>query len=269
MPEGRIKMSENKTAAGQTLTNISEKPKAAASPTTEKLPAKKPFPKKPSKKKPRPIENAVMHAEHAGGGPYKVLESRFGFQKEASFMTTGRFSKLSKKYDQHCTPTAFTNAIITLARRHGLEKVLEIPPEEIFETCASIGKRTLLYWNVKLFGRFGGTSAPLTELYLRMCLKRFGIKPALCRGHYAGVPGTEYSLKNTLVRCLQKGHFAILTVLYHPIYGSHTVIAYGIEELAGPDGKLVYYLKLADGWVDRPRYLPLDKLKIFLFWELA
>ncbi|MBQ4187517.1 MAG: hypothetical protein II642_06505 [Firmicutes bacterium] len=233
------------------------------------MPDNKKLVTKPKKKSPRPIENELLDAERRGGGPYQLKASRFGFEKEASFLTTGRFSKLPRHYDQHCTPTAFTNAIITLARRHGYSEVLAKTPEEIFETCAAIGRHALLYWNVKLFGRFGGTSAPLTELYLRLCLRRFKVKPTLLRGHYAGVPGTEASLRNALIRTLLKGHFAILTVLYHPIYGSHTVIAYGVDVVSGPSGKPVYYVKLADGWNERPRYLPVDKLRLFLFWELA
>ena len=67
---------------------------------------------------------------------------------------------------------------------------------------------------------------------------------------------------------LEKGRLLVLQVYYHKIYGTHLVVAYGLEHYQALDGRIRTYIKLADGWSSRPRYLALEDVKVCGYFSL-
>lgn len=198
----------------------------------------------------------------------------------ASFCTTGQFMKLGKGYVQHCGPTAAVNLIRSLekyadrnadrnagqyadrnagrnanrnagqyAGRLAGSGKKSVPgnrdradPEKLFLMCAEIGRRTRIYWNTKILGRFGGTSNPLTGIYLRRCLRASGdaVLKAKIRFHVRITP-------DAVEDALRSGAIVYLQVYGHPKYKNHHMLCYGFRYVGGRREFL-----LADGWSPCP-----------------
>lgn len=193
-----------------------------------------------------------------------------------TFFTTTAFSQLSKSYTRHCAPTAMTNALCTLWNRQadvssaassvpGSEKASDpypAPPAEIFEEVARIGQSRLFYTNMDLFKRIGGSSVLLMDFYLRKVLRRFGFS-------HLAVKSRPVASRASLLRELKAGRLLVLHLLFHPIYGSHEVVCYGIKAFPDAAGNLHPYLLLADGWNASLRYLPLSGLRVFGYLSIG
>ena len=180
----------------------------------------------------------------------------------ASFCTTGQFMKLGKGYVQHCGPTAAVNLIRSLekyadrnagkyADRLAGSGKSAVPgnrdrtdPENLFLMCAEIGRRTRIYWNTKILGRFGGTSNPLTGIYLRRCLRASGDASlkARIRFHVRITP-------DAVEEALRSGAIVYLQVYGHPKYKNHHMLCYGFRYKGGRREFL-----LADGWSPGPTW---------------
>lgn len=217
----------------------------------------------PKRVDPAPISDPLIHETRLGR---HVREDRSLLAHPdiiCAGFTTGEFSKgeNGKRYRSHCAPTAITSLLFTFYNR-GLAPVLtDRLPRDIFEECAALGSHRALYWNMSVLGYFGGVLLPLTGLYLRLCLRRYDVHPRVLRPHYL-FP------KKSLIQALEKGHIALICVLFHPTYHSHTMFVQGLKVLKNDAGKDVYYVRVADGWSHLPRYLALDELKCFAFWEV-
>lgn len=187
------------------------------------------------------------------------IENWFRYE---SFYTTGRFSGLDKGFVQHCGPTAITNILITLDRRYGYEQVAKEEPEEIFRKVAALGRRYLFYINRNILHYWGGSNIWLMGFYLRSALRKYGIRDR--RIHLWPV-----ALPKMAVEQLKKGRLLLLSVYHHKIYGSHSVVAYGLQNLKGADGCIRTYIQLADGWAERPRYLAVEDLKLLGYCTIS
>lgn len=181
----------------------------------------------------------------------------------ASFCTTGQFMKLGKGYVQHCGPTAAVNLIRSLekyadrnagqnADRLAGRGKSAVPgnrnradPENLFLMCAEIGRRTRIYWNTKILGRFGGTSNPLTGIYLRRCLRASGDASLKARisFHVRITP-------DAVEEALRSGAIVYLQVYGHPKYKNHHMLCYGFRYKGGRREFL-----LADGWSPGPAWV--------------
>lgn len=117
-------------------------------------------------------------------------------------------------------------------------------PENLFLMCAEIGRRTRIYWNTKILGRFGGTSNPLTGIYLRRCLRASGdisFKTRI-RFHVRITP-------DAVEEALRSGAIVYLQVYGHPKYKNHHMLCYGYRYKGGRREFL-----LADGWSPGPAW---------------
>lgn len=170
----------------------------------------------------------------------------------ASFCTTGQFKKLGRGYVQHCGPTAAVNLIKTLEnydldkKRARTRKAPDgMDTDRLFLMCAEIGRRTRIYWNTEILGRFGGTSNPLTTLYLRACLRAAGkdFRKMRVRFHLWITP-------DALEKALRSGAIVYLQVYRHPKYRNHHMLCYGFRYKAARREFL-----LADGWSPGPVWL--------------
>ena len=118
-------------------------------------------------------------------------------------------------------------------------------PENLFLMCAEIGRRTRIYWNTKILGRFGGTSNPLTGIYLRRCLRASGDASlkARIRFHVRITP-------DAVEEALRSGAIVYLQVYGHPKYKNHHMLCYGFRYKGGRREFL-----LADGWSPGPAWV--------------
>jgi hypothetical protein len=178
-----------------------------------------------------------------------------------TYCTTGEFAKLGKRgYVRHCGPTAMTNLILTLKKREakgdlffsgangGIQQrdLLRQPINELFEEIAATGQRMLVFANMDLFGRLGGTSDILAGLYLRRLLNKYRLN-ARVKGHF---PLTEHRVRSAV----ERGSLLYLELHRHPRYQNHHLICYTAEEvfLPGSSKEVGFYLKCADGWGKQP-----------------
>ena len=211
------------------------------------------------KKKKKPVADPVRDAEELLGVPAERKRTAAPWQEEIARCTTGQFARLDKGYRRHCGPTAITNLILTLNNRYGY---LEDPdPAEIFSAVSRIGQKTGIYWNTDILGRFGGTYDILTEVYIRTCLRHFGI-PARIRWH-------AFPSETQFIRALDAGRILFLQLHHHACYGSHHLLCYGYTTVHGADGQREIYLLLADGWNRRTRYLRLKSRRICHFFAIG
>ena len=172
------------------------------------------------------------------------------------YHTTGQFGSLDRVYRRNCGPTAITNLVLTLLARQG--RTPSAAPPELFREIAAIGRRRAFYFNVDLFGRWGGTSDLLSGAYLRAALRRCGLSNA--RVH-ARLRLTEKRLEEALAR----GSVLYVQLRRHPRYGDHHLLCYGAQKRPAGGETL---LRLADGWSDRPVWLPLQGLRRAHFLEI-
>lgn len=195
----------------------------------------------------------------------RILEGKSPYETR-SFASTGMFSRIKAAakngekeeiYHRHCTPTAITNLILTLAADHEYPKLQGLSPEDIFRTCARLGMHTLLYHNIDRIPFLGGSPMVLTGLYLRLCLGYFGIRDVKIRPHLL-------AHQRSLVKAAEKAHPILLGMLFQKKYTSHTVLCYGTEKNDQGKPELI----LADGWKRFPQNLPASDLFLISFWEV-
>ncbi len=184
----------------------------------------------------------------------ETREDRLG----ESYHTTGQFGKLDRVYRRHCGPTAMTNLVLTLRARRG-ETARETPPE-LFRAIARLGLRRGVYWNLDLFGLWGGTSDLLSGAYLRAVLRRFGLGEAR-------VHRRARLTEKRLNEALSRGSVLYVQLRRHPRYGDHHLLCYGAETRVAGGGRETL-LRLADGWAAKPVLLPVKSLKRASFLEV-
>lgn len=174
----------------------------------------------------------------------------------ASYCTTGQFMKLRDGYQRHCGPTAAVNLIRTLDHRNAPEWVEDRQsgkrsgpesethsPDSLFLLCADIGRRTRIYWNMEILGRFGGTSNFLTPLYLRSCLREAGFRPKKS----LSIRFHPWITPDAVAAALDEGAIVYLQVYGHPKYKNHHMLCYAYRTEGGARQFL-----LADGWASGP-----------------
>ena len=166
-----------------------------------------------------------------------------------SYRTTGQFERQKKHWHRHCSPTAITNLILTLRP--------ELDPNEVFLKVARMGSSHLIYWNMDLLHRFGGTSDFLTGIYLRMALKEFGINDRQVR--FGGLIRPK-----KVAEAFKRGSILMVAFHFHPKYGNHHVLCYGGEMVRGTP-----CLVIADGWKADKTLIPYKKLGLAVYFEIA
>ena len=181
-------------------------------------------------------------------------ENRLG----ESYCTTGQFGRLDRLYRRNCGPTAMTNLVLTLREKRG--ETLREAPSELFRRIARLGRRRAVYWNIDVFGLWGGTSDLLAGAYLRAALRLCGLEDVRVRRR---ARLTEKRLDAALAR----GSLLYVELRRHPRYGDHHLLCYGTETRAA-GGRREKLLRLADGWAAEPVLLPLKGLKRAYFLEI-
>lgn len=182
---------------------------------------------------------------------YSTREYPDPWEKCESFCTTGQFAKTGDEtFVRHCGPTAVTNLVLTLL--HAEER--SDNPQEVFRQAARIGRKMLIYHNVDLFHRFGGTSDFLVRPYLYMSLKKYGLHARIGR-HFLM---SEENVK----KAVSRGSLLYVEVHHHPRYKNHHLICYCAKELFLPDqqGQIGFYLKCADGWTGQAEWLSIEQM---------
>lgn len=200
----------------------------------------------------------------------------------ASYLTTGQFASLRSGFVHHCGPTAAANLIRTLKKRL-CNSLPEVPAEDDVETlflmCADAGRQMGIYWNRRVFGRFGGTSNLMTGIFLRRCLNKAGLHGKVkVRFH-------PWITPDAVAEALDREAVVYLEVMLHPKYKNHHMICYSyrywdeekgplpeartltekkkskkpVSKESGPfDGKRkgrIRHFLLADGWTPGPVWI--------------
>lgn len=170
----------------------------------------------------------------------------------ASYLTTGQFAGLRGGFVQHCGPTAAANLIRTLGRRLCLSLYTD-PAENddaLFLMCADVGRRMGIYWNRRVFGRFGGTSNFLTGIFLRRCLNKAGLHGKVkVRFH-------PWITPDAVAEAVDREAVVYLEVMFHPKYKNHHMICYSYrycDENTQKDAGRLFLL--ADGWTPGPVWI--------------
>lgn len=206
-----------------------------------------------------PLEDTVSGVSRVPGqapASFRLVRVNDLWKPYETFHTTGEFAHAGhKSFRSHCGPTAMTNLLCTLHARYHYPGLEGRTPEEIFLACARVGRRHLLFWNMALLGRFGGTSYFVTGPYMRLCLREFGITDISVSVRLFTTPGNAD-------RQLRSGALCLVQLLFHRTYGSHMAAAYGSAATAGPQGQHRRYLLLSDGWSSAPRYLSEENTKV-------
>ena len=191
--------------------------------------------------------------EQLFGKPVPSAEEIRAGQEQA-----GPAEHLHDRYHRHCGPTAITNLLLTTAMRRKERGQLPQETQKIFDRVAQIGNRRLVYINLDLFHRFGGTSDALAGLYLRRCFREYRMKPPELRFQL-------FPTEGSVTQALERGSVLYLQVRGHSKYGNHHMLCYGREEQ--PDGAPAKY-RIADGWVPRPVRLTFKELERFRLLEV-
>lgn len=210
------------------------------------------------KVKPSPIDDPPSDASRREGEEFRLVRQAEPFAQKAAFHTTGEFQNAGKKYRSHCVPTALTNVLLTLYGLYGYEGLAGLSPEQVYRTCADIGQKHLMYWNMSLLGRIGGTSILLAVPYAKLCLKKFGIDDISPSMRLFTTPGAAR-------RELKKGNLLMAALWHHPLYKNHMVTAYGYEIVQSRSGALRHYLLIADGWAAQKRYLSCEQSRVISY----
>ena len=178
--------------------------------------------------------------------------------------TTGQFSKVDRGYKRHCGPTAITNLLLTLQKKHPVPALYGLAPELLFHEVAALGRHIFAYYNIDLW-IFGGTTMLMTDLYIRMALKKYGIKNVRVIPHLFGFASRQ---RKKLLKCLDEGALVYLQLLRHHKYGSHHLLVSGYEiDHSAKDGPVIKLI-LADGWSSEVRTLAIKDTKRISFWEI-
>lgn len=163
----------------------------------------------------------------------------------ASYCTTGQFMDLENGYKRHCSPTAAVNIVRTLQRRLEQKRVPNESSDDMFLRFAEIGRRTRIYWNKEILGRFGGTSNFLTGIFVRSCLRSEGL------GGRARVRFYPWISPDGVERALERGAIVLLQVYHHPKYKNHHMLCYACRRTDAGDREFL----LADGWKPGPLWV--------------
>ncbi len=213
------------------------------------------------------IENPVSHAVSKYGGLFLQDDYLDKWGEQASYCTTGQFANLGKGYVKHCGPTAVTNVIISFLNREFDEcRISQKPDREYFEKVflkvSEIGIQKKIYWNTDFLKMFGGTFDTFTSIFLKNCFKEYGLDSIkILRRRRA----TEKNFK----KCLDNGSICYLQLRFDKPYGSHHVVCYGYSYvLCNETGKRYMYLKIADGWASRPRFMEASDMMLNMFIPL-
>ena len=174
--------------------------------------------------------------------------------------TTGQFSHLDHGYKNHCGPTAITNMLLTLQKKKPVPALYGLSPQKLFSEVSALGRHIFAYYNFS-FWIFGGTTMMLTDLYIRLALKKYGIKNVHVTPHLFGSASMQ---QKALLSALDRGSLIYLQLLKDPHYGSHHLLVSGYEIAPDKSVRLI----LADGWSIAPKTLLLKKTKRISFWEI-
>ena len=206
------------------------------------------------KKKLEPVSDPLIHSREVTGYDCRLLSDESPWQRWMTFYTTGRFGTLEDgRFHQHCGPTALTNIVCAVERRRNMALN---DPAEVFLRCAELGRRRATYWNVNEKYHLGGTSYLLLPSYAAACLRQFGIRDARVTARLVATP-------EQMAAEIARGRLLCLSLFRHQCYGSHVVVAYGAVRIS-PAGRGAprLYLRIADSWWPRPRYLAADTLGV-------
>ncbi len=176
---------------------------------------------------------------------------------QEAYCTTGQFRD-HDHYHRHCGPTAITNLLLTTAMRRRQRGNLPQETQKIFDRVAQIGRRRLVYINMDLFHRFGGTSDALAGFYLRRCFTEYRLRPPALRFQ-------PFPTEGSVTQALERGSVLYLQVRGHSRYGNHHMLCYGREEQ--PDGAPALY-RIADGWSNKPVRMTFKELEHFRLLEV-
>ncbi|MEE1114640.1 MAG: hypothetical protein UHN88_06140 [Eubacterium sp.] len=206
------------------------------------------------KKRTSVIDDPMKHASERWGIPVKESRVYRHWRFRVPHCTTAQFEKLDDGFHRHCGPTAMTNLIIAIKRSYNIFPA----PNEVFQKVAEIGRKSRAYWNTDYLGHFGGTYDILTGMYIRKCLKEYGID-AEVEGKFDASPAW-YSKK------LRENCLIYLQLMRNSCYGNHHVICCGYKAIEGREesGRIRrdIYLELIDGWAKTTRWIPATSLKL-------
>ncbi len=182
----------------------------------------------------------IQENGQAEDGRRSVRPIASSWERFAECHTTAEFSHLGSGYNRHCGPTAVTNLFAAWQNRY-VETSRRISAQNVFETVAELGERSMIYRNVDEKHLFGGTSDLLYPVYLRLAARKLGLT-------HVRVSARFILREEILLRLLRSGGIAYVQLFHHPKYGFHHVVIYGAELVRDENGRRHVEFLCADGW---------------------
>lgn len=205
------------------------------------------------------IVDPFEHANTVYNGPFYSPGEDFYENQWENYIqcyNSQRFANLDGGYVGRCGPTAITSIIKSFGAKYNISIINNDTPEEVFSAVAQIGiNATPLPYYVNSAEQNGGTYRNLLTLYIPESFQFYDTEVAAV-GLYAAKPYTN------IKSALERGSLLYLALSGSTVYqGNHSVVCYAYTRLlSNTDGSAVTYLKVADGWVNEPRYLDMESM---------
>lgn len=206
------------------------------------------------------ITDPYAHANATYAGPFNYYEHINKWDSSSSPLTLINMSRFNCK--NHCGPTAITNMLKMYGDRFNISSIKGDTVDELFGSVLWIGNAKY-YFNADIsIGDdlvLGGTVNAWAGAYIKECFKEYGLT-ATCTKKTISYSNIKTSLSND--------HLLYLMATGHPTYGNHAMACYAYTRLvSSTTGLYKTYLKVADGWSTRPRYVDLATMTSDEYWD--
>lgn len=204
---------------------------------------------------PEPYRHANAHYQ----GPFKYYEHINRWDSSSAHLSVIDMSSFNCK--NHCGPTAVTNMLRMYGNRFNISSIKSDTNSDLFGSVLWIGN-CKYYFNADIdLGviTLGGTFNSLAGSYIKDCFDEYGLT-ANCTRKDINYNNIKYSLS--------RDYLLYLMVNNHSTYGNHHMVCYAYTRLISETtGLYKTYLKVADGWDTRPKYVDLATVTSDTYWE--
>lgn len=205
------------------------------------------------------ISDPYKHANSHYAGPFKYYEHINRWDSSSSPLKVINMSAFNCK--NHCGPTAITNMLRMYGNRFNISSIKGVSDAALFNSVTWIGN-CKYYFNANInIGdiTLGGTFNALAGSYIKDCFKEYGLT-ANCTRKDINYNNIKYSLNND--------YLLYIMVNNHSTYGDHHMACYAYTRLISETtGLYKTYLKVADGWDTKPKYIDLATVTSDTYWE--
>lgn len=204
------------------------------------------------------ITDPFTHANSNYQGPFVAIpgdwcnkwENYMSFELMTSYNTVD-----GKTYKDHCGPTAILNIVLSCKNRYGMPDIANTPKAQLFKQILTYGL------NMQFYSPGIGTIRLTANAYIKNVMAAFG--------RSVNVNGRHNIDYNNVKAKLNDNDLLYLSLDNHETYGDHALIGYGYCRIQSQTTEWYKsYIKVADGWSSRPRYIDMASAANSKFWSV-